>query len=663
VEFDIEILSDSMIVLQQINSLPWLYKPWVSARLAEIRETLPIDSAEKPIRFKHVVSSANIADRHTRLCYEEPHNIPWMTGKDLEIDETKHTDPGKTEKIFDTSDLKKEEIKYESIQNRTFMNVQLQPISLQNLVSVQLPLQPKMPKIPEDKEHHQAYYIVNELLTRHNFNTTVGILSKILQLNKKYEVSVARERAIELIVAVYQQEEADWCRTFGGHLFYKLEPANLGEPIYLQARSNQLGKEFLLLIPKNKLLMDKIIHHFHVQLHASDEYIRTQLVRSGFYLPGALPRIAKFRRNCVTCKRKQDTRSNTKMGHIGDRLTNKIFMQQVVGDFAGPFIMTSPINKRTTCKYYLLVTICDYSRYISITVVENLSTEAIIRAFQQLMFRYGPISILRSDMGTNFVGAKNRYQLIDDESEVSETTRKEVSQAARRHGLQIITRASRAPWIQGSCEKAIGTIKKCWPERKLHFAEIQFFTEMCMDTINKRPLGLSRAGKMISPLDLRPISRRCDVEDNSLLAMNDRLKKTVEEFKEAWEELYSLSIISLKKWHKDKNTPDIGSLVQVSDITNSPQLALVEAIRKDGADHPRYYKIKYVDKSGKQKSLQRTGQSLCLLLTKAELESGSTRDPIEFLTSGQILNQRKTKKKIVVKVQNKIKSIDQMVDI
>ena len=145
--------------------------------------------------------------------------------------------------------------------------------------------------------------------------------------------------------------------------------------------------------------------------------------------------------------------------------------------------------------------------------------------------------------------------------------------------------------------------------------------------------------------------------------MNDRLKKTIEEFKEAWEELYSLAVISLKKWHRDKNIPDIGSLVQVSDITNKPQLALVEAIREDGANHPRYFTIMYVDKTGKQKTLERTAQSLCLLLTKAELEAGATRDPIDFLQEGQILNKLKTKKKIAVKVQNKIKLTDQMVDI
>ena len=343
------------------------------------------------------------------------------------------------------------------------------------------------------------------------------------------------------------------------------------------------------------------------------------------------------------------------MGHVGTRLTETTFMKNCVGDFAGPFTMTNPINKRSTCKYWLLVTICDYSRYISITIVENLSTEAIMRAFQQVKYKYGDVQIIRSDMGSNFVGARNR--LLDDDETISDDVRKEVAMAARRHGLQIITRAARAPWIQGSCEKAIGTIKRSWPARKLHFGELQYVVEMVEDTVNRRPLGLSRSGAQICPLDLRPLCRPVVEENNSLLAMNDRLKKTVEEFKEAWGELYSLSILSLKKWHRDKNTPDVGSLVQVSDIANRPQLAVVESIREDGANHPRYFTIKYVDKRGKQKKLERTGQSLCLLLTKAELEAEMIRDPIDYLVEGQVENMRKTKRKIKVQVQNKPENI------
>ena len=144
--------------------------------------------------------------------------------------------------------------------------------------------------------------------------------------------------------------------------------------------------------------------------------------------------------------------------------------------------------------------------------------------------------------------------------------------------------------------------------------------------------------------------------------MSDRLRKTEEEFKNAWEQLYSLSIISLKKWNKNQNVPEVGSLIQVSDISGKPQLGLVESIRSDGANHPRYFKISYVDKNGKRKYLERTAQSLCHLLTKTELENEVIRDPIDFLDEGQVQNMRKTKKlKVNVQTRGQEKIIDRNV--
>ena len=43
---------------------------------------------------------------------------------------------------------------------------------------------------------------------------------------------------------------------------------------------------------------------------------------------------------------------------------------------------------------------------------------------------------------------------------------------------------------------------------------------------------------------------------------------------------------------------------------------------------------------------------MCLLLSKEELENEIIRDPIDYLTEGQVQNMRKTKK-IKVNVQNK----------
>ena len=90
VPWSIEVLSDSLIVLSQINSLPFYYKPWVACRLAEIQELLP--KSDPTITFKHVRSEHNLADLSTRLFFEGPESIPWFSGN-LVINENYHTVP------------------------------------------------------------------------------------------------------------------------------------------------------------------------------------------------------------------------------------------------------------------------------------------------------------------------------------------------------------------------------------------------------------------------------------------------------------------------------------------------------------------------------------------------------------------------------------------
>ena len=61
----------------------------------------------------------------------------------------------------------------------------------------------------------------------------------------------------------------------------------------------------------------------------------------------------------------------------------------------------------------------------------------------------------------------------------------------------------RAPWIQGTQERAISTVKKLWTTRKMDFAEIIYLAEKVMYRVNSRPLSMSNSGVALSPIDLK----------------------------------------------------------------------------------------------------------------------------------------------------------------
>ena len=119
-----------------------------------------------------------------------------------------------------------------TVQNKTFC---FPHITLQNLVSVQLPLEKN--SAPKEPVKHICFELINNLLVRNNFKRTVNVLSRILRLlNNTLSEHAAREKSLKLIFCVYQQEAQKYIDSFGGHLFAKVSPTQENEPTYLQVR-------------------------------------------------------------------------------------------------------------------------------------------------------------------------------------------------------------------------------------------------------------------------------------------------------------------------------------------------------------------------------------------------------------------------------------------
>ena len=76
-------------------------------------------------------------------------------------------------------------------------------------------------------------------------------------------------------------------------------------------------------------------------------------------------------------------------------------------DYFGPFIIK---EGRKELKRYGVLFTCMASRAVHIEVAASLETDSFINALRRLLSRRGPIRQLRSDQGTNFVGAKRELK-------------------------------------------------------------------------------------------------------------------------------------------------------------------------------------------------------------------------------------------------------------
>ena len=585
-----------------------------------------------------------MADISTRVCFKHPSEIPWFSG-DLKIDERFHTSPV-GQNVANLPDVKRQEV---TVQNQA-SSVLNPVVTLQNLLTVKLPLELKT---TVERKKHKSFELIEEILTRNEFSRAINILARIFQLfNKSLDLHDSQEKAKEKIVGVYQNENQEYIKSFRGNIFSKITPVEEGKPTMLQVRENQMGQEFLYLVPKQCLLNKKLIEHFHkVTDHGSDLYIRMWAIREGFYIPNALPALAKYRRSCLICRKRADVRVVIKMGHVGDRQLITGFMETVCSDFCGPFLMKNPVNQRATRKYWLMITIDDMSRFITVTLVEDLTAKAILRAIQKHRFRFGPTRIIHSDMGTNYVGAQ---RILREQSEdvVDPAVMKAVQEAAKSFGVTIITRVAKAPYMMGSAERSVAVVKKLWPKCNMHYFEVEFMCEKAMHCINMRPLSLSNAGQSLCPNDLRPMYNHSAQNDKSshFVAGHEKLQKTIEDFERNWEEIYQLSIISMKKWLRDSIILQKGDLVAVSDIKPGyQQLAIVEKVSPDTNGHNRYFTISYVSNE-KRKLIDRPGSSLTFLLSNEERKCGKVRDSLSYLPE-EVKLKHKTKVRVTVPIQ------------
>ena len=76
-------------------------------------------------------------------------------------------------------------------------------------------------------------------------------------------------------------------------------------------------------------------------------------------------------------------------------------------DYFGPWYVKE--GRRELKRYGVLFT-CLSSRAIHLEVSNSLDTDSFLNAYRRFVCRRGPVRQLRSDQGTNFIGAMNELQ-------------------------------------------------------------------------------------------------------------------------------------------------------------------------------------------------------------------------------------------------------------
>lgn len=164
-----------------------------------------------------------------------------------------------------------------------------------------------------------------------------------------------------------------------------------------------------LIIPGKNHIAALLIRHHHEHIHHQGRHFTEGAVRSaGFWIVGGKRKVSSIIHQCVTCRRLRAPLSIQKMSSLpADRFSTDPPFTSVGLDVFGPWSVASRRTRGgfSHSKRWAVIFTCMSIRAVHIEVIESLNTSSFINALRRFLAVRGPVKHIRSDRGTNFVGA------------------------------------------------------------------------------------------------------------------------------------------------------------------------------------------------------------------------------------------------------------------
>ncbi|XP_013396919.2 uncharacterized protein LOC106163784 [Lingula anatina] len=174
------------------------------------------------------------------------------------------------------------------------------------------------------------------------------------------------------------------------------------------------GQKHPIIIPKKSHIANLLVNHYHSISHHQGRHVTESALRSkGFWIIGAKRLISSILYKCVICRKLRGKFLNQRMADLPeDRVTPGPPFTAVGIDVFGPW----PVVTRRTrggqaeSKRWALIFGCLVTRAVHIEVIEEMSSSSFINALRRFVAIRGPVKMIRSDRGTNFIGALDQIK-------------------------------------------------------------------------------------------------------------------------------------------------------------------------------------------------------------------------------------------------------------
>ena len=349
----------------------------------------------------------------------------------------------------------------------------------------------------------------------------------------------------------------------GGRLKRSKEPEHIKYPTLLPSRSS---------------VTTLIMRHFHSLSRHQGRTITTSAIRqAGFYIHHGSATVKRFLKSCIICRKLRNSTIDQKMSDLPfDRVERTPPFTYCGLDVFGPFHVSEGMSTRRNSalrKTWGLVFICLVSKAIHIEPIPHMDTSTFKNALRRFFCLRGTCKRLRSDRGTNFIGARNQDIRLDMDQLKAE---------ASHHGCEWELNPPHSSHFGGIWERAIGSIRKVLDSCLLILGkrppsrdELHTFLQEAASIINNTPMySISNDPNDQFPLTPAQLLTMKDhpsppsleqFTDHDLLAYGPRRWRRIQALSDGfwsrWRDEYLQTLQKRHKWTIEKPNLQQGDIV------------------------------------------------------------------------------------------------------
>ena len=331
-----------------------------------------------------------------------------------------------------------------------------------------------------------------------------------------------------------------------------------------------------IIIPKKSQAAMLILHDIHKKVGHLGKNTMIAELRKSFWIPQVGTLVKSIVSKCVTCKRYRGRSCIQKMGDLPEsRVVPDLPAFSYVGaDYFGPIEVK---RGRATVKRYGVLFTCFTSRATHLEVAYSLDTDSCINAIRRFIARRGTVKSIRSDNGTNLVGAERELR-----TSMEQWNQQKISRYLHQSGIKWEFNPPSASHFGGVWESLIRVVRKIMysllHEQVLHMDDEGLQTLLCEveNIMNSRPISSVSNNPddldALTPnhlLHLQPDrSLPCGIFSKSDCYVRRRwcqIQYLADVFWKRWHLQYLHLLQERQKWYKPTRNIKIGDIVMLVD--------------------------------------------------------------------------------------------------